>query len=450
MIAMLISFAIYLTVVIIALRNWSLAIGIMLSIRILIPSFVRTPIPPFSLNVSICLTLFVIIILKTIFQRKKRIERLNALYPCIKNYILFLFFIMLIPRDLPLTVQLPGWMKIIFIDLIPAFLICFYIKDQKQIKTILYFIYGSIFIAGIYGILSYIIKLNPYILITSIIYNNPLGQIEMSEEVRGALQGRTQGTLSAALSWGQIINILLLFLLMIKSYTKKRNFIVLFIILFLNAILCGSRTILLSAVIGIALALLSSPPRKILKYTFITLLSSIILFSIANNNKRYQIYVNTIEASLFFWNQQKSDDIEIKGSSVELRERQLEGSFNLIKNDLFSGLGQGWIDNDYQKNGLHPIMLGFESIIYRKLVETGLIGLIVWFLFYLSLYKTVSLYTKKHKININWKVMFIPYFISLIMTDSFESFYLFLSLIVLSYLYIKFSIVSKVSNKQSI
>lgn len=445
MIAMLISFAIYLTVVIIALRNWSLAMGIMLSIRILIPSFVRTPIPPFSLNVSICLTLFGIIILKTIFQKKKQITKSNALYPCIKNYILFLFFIMLIPRDLPLTVQLPGWMKIIFIDLIPALLICFYIEDQKQIKTILYFIYGSIFIAGIYGILSYIIKLNPYILITSIIYNNPLGEIEMSEEVRGALQGRTQGTLSAALSWGQIINVLLLFLLMIKSYIKKRNFIVLFIILFLNAILCGSRTILLSAVIGIALTLLSSPPRKILKYTFITLLSSIILFSIANNNKKYQIYVDTIEASLFFWNQQKSDDIGIKGSSVELRKRQLEESFSIIKNDLLTGVGQGWIDNDYQKNGLHPIMLGFESVIYRKLVETGLIGLLVWFIFYLSLYKTVSLYTKKYKVNINWKVMFIPYFISLIMTDSFESFYLFLSLIVLSYLYIKFSIVS---NKQ--
>lgn len=445
MTAMLISFAIYLTVVIIALRNWSLAMGIMLSIRILIPSFVRTPIPPFSLNVSICLTLFGIIILKTIFQKKKQITKSNALYPCIKNYILFLFFIMLIPRDLPLTVQLPGWMKIIFIDLIPALLICFYIEDQKQIKTILYFIYGSIFIAGIYGILSYIIKLNPYILITSIIYNNPLGEIEMSEEVRGALQGRTQGTLSAALSWGQIINVLLLFLLMIKSYIKKRNFIVLFIILFLNAILCGSRTILLSAVIGIALTLLSSPPRKILKYTFITLLSSIILFSIANNNKKYQIYVDTIEASLFFWNQQKSDDIGIKGSSVELRKRQLEESFSIIKNDLLTGVGQGWIDNDYQKNGLHPIMLGFESVIYRKLVETGLIGLLVWFIFYLSLYKTVSLYTKKYKVNINWKVMFIPYFISLIMTDSFESFYLFLSLIVLSYLYIKFSIVS---NKQ--
>lgn len=447
MIAMLISFAIYLTVVIIALRNWSLAIGIMLSIRILIPSFVRTPIPPFSLNVSICLTLFGIIILKTIFQRKKQITKSNALYPCIKSYILFLFFIMLIPRDLPLTIQLPGWMKIIFIDLIPAFLICFYIEDQKQIKTILYFIYGSIFIAGIYGILSYIIKLNPYILITSIIYNNPLGQIEMSEEVRGALQGRTQGTLSAALSWGQIINILLLFLLMIKSYIKKRNFIVLFIILFLNAILCGSRTILLSALIGIALTLFRNPLKKILKYTFITLLSSIILLSIANNNKKYQIYVDTIEATLFFWNQQKSEDIEIKGSSVELRKRQLEESFNLIKNDLFTGLGQGWIDNDYQKNGLHPIMLGFESVIYRKLVETGLIGFIIWLLFYLSLYKTVSLYTKKYEININWKVIFIPYFISLIMTDSFESFYLFLSLIVLSYLYIKFSIVL---NKQSI
>lgn len=396
MIAMLISFAIYLTVVIIALRNWSLAIGIMLSIRILIPSFVRTPIPPFSLNVSICLTLFGIIILKTIFQRKKQITKSNALYPCIKSYILFLFFIMLIPRDLPLTIQLPGWMKIIFIDLIPAFLICFYIEDQKQIKTILYFIYGSIFIAGIYGILSYIIKLNPYILITSIIYNNPLGQIEMSEEVRGALQGRTQGTLSAALSWGQIINILLLFLLMIKSYIKKRNFIVLFIILFLNAILCGSRTILLSALIGIALTLFRNPLKKILKYTFITLLSSIILLSIANNNKKYQIYVDTIEATLFFWNQQKSEDIEIKGSSVELRKRQLEESFNLIKNDLFTGLGQGWIDNDYQKNGLHPIMLGFESVIYRKLVETGLIGFIIWLLFYLSLYKTVSLYTKKY------------------------------------------------------
>lgn len=257
--------------------------------------------------------------------------------------------------------------------------------------------------------------------------------------MRGAIQGRTQGTLSHPLVWGQIINVLLLFLLMIKPYLKKSTFFIFFSILFLNAILCGSRTILLSALIGVGLTLLKSSPKKIIQYTVIGLLSAMIALNIASQNKKYQIYVDTIEATLFFWNQEKSDNIEIKGSSVELREKQLAETFRLIQNDLFTGLGQGWIDNDYQKNGQHPIMLGFESIIYRKVIETGLVGFIIWLIFYLRIYQTVSQYTKKNKIRINWKIIFFPYLISLIMTDSFESFYLFLCLITLLYLYIKIS-----------
>lgn len=437
---MFVSFAIYMTVVIIAMRNWALAIGLTLSIRILIPSFVRTPVPPFSLNVSICITLLAIIIVKMLFLRKKQIIIPNPVYPCIKNYILFLSVILLIPRDLSLAIQMPGWLKIVFIDLMPGFLICFCIKDKNQIKNILYFIYGSILLAGVYGILSYVIKLNPYVLGMSILYNNPFGQIEMFEEVRGALQGRTQGTLSHPLVWGQIVNVLLLFLLMIRTHIKKVIFMILFVVLFLNVIFCGSRAILLSAIIGIVLVLLRNPPKKIFKYIFITFLSSILLLGFASQNAKYQIYVDTIEATLFFWDQEKSDDIDIKGSSVELRLRQLDGSLYLIRNDLFTGLGQGWIDDDYQRNGLHPVMLGFESIIYRKMVETGLIGLIVWLFFYISLYKKVSRYTKKNKIELHWEVIFLPYLISLFMTDSFESFYLFLSLVMLSYLYINVSV----------
>lgn len=441
MTAMLVSFAIYILIVIIATRNIAMAIGFMFSIRILIPSFVRTPIPPFSLNISICLTIFAIILLKRILQKKQNIS--NLLYPYIKNYILFLLLLLLIPRELPISTQVQGWMKTIFIDLIPAILLCFCIKNTNQIKLVLYFIYGSFFIAGIYGILTYITKTNPYILVMSIIYDSPIeftGRI--LEEVRGALQGRTQGTLSHPLVWGQIVNVLLLFLLMIRTYINKYIFTSLFIILFLNAVFCGSRAILLSVIIGIIFVALENPPKKLIRYFVISLLGIIIGLNIASQNKKYQIYVNTIEATLFFWNQDKSDEIEIKGSSVELRQKQLTESFKLIENNLLTGLGQGWIDDDYQKNGLHPIMLGFESVIYRKIVETGCIGLILWFIFYFSMYRIVSLYTKKHKILCNWKIIFIPYLASLIMTDSFESFYLFISLIVLSYLYIKIYIES--------
>lgn len=439
MAAMLVSLTIYIIVTIAALRNFALAIGLMLSIRILIPSFVRTPILPFSLNISICLTMFGIAFLKKIISPHKTITLSNQLYTYIKSYILFLFIILFIPRDLSLSTQISGWMKIIFIDLIPAILLCLCVKNKEQIKIVLYFVYGSIFIAGIYGILSYIIKLNPYIVTLSILYDAPFDYTAILEEVRGAIQGRTQGTLSHPLVWGQIINVLLLFLLMIKPYLKKSTFFIFFSILFLNAILCGSRTILLSALIGVGLTLLKSSPKKIIQYTVIGLLSAMIALNIASQNKKYQIYVDTIEATLFFWNQEKSDNIEIKGSSVELREKQLAETFRLIQNDLFTGLGQGWIDNDYQKNGQHPIMLGFESIIYRKVIETGLVGFIIWLIFYLRIYQTVSQYTKKNKIRINWKIIFFPYLISLIMTDSFESFYLFLCLITLLYLYIKIS-----------
>lgn len=439
---MLLPLLIFIIITLVAIRNTSLAIGMMLAIRILIPSFVRTPIIPFSLNISLCLSITGIIILKYIILKKKK-GITTSLYPCIKNYIIFLFLLLFIPKDLSFSTQFSGWMKIIIIDLVPGLLLCFCIKDIKQIRKILYIIYGSICIAGIYGIFSYIIKLNPYIVTMSIIYDAPVDYTGILEEVRGAIQGRTQGTLSHPLVWGQIINVLSLFLLIIRKRIKKKIFIPIYTILFLNIVLCGSRSILLSNLIALLLIYIKLPTKKIVTYTSIGIIGSLIIFNIAKQNDNLKLYVATIEASVFFWNQEKSDEIEIKGSSVNLREKQLIESFNLIQNDFFTGLGQGWIDNYFSKNEKHPIMLGFESIIFRRLVENGVLGLIIWFFFYSQLYKRTLLYTKKSGIDI--KIIFIPYLVSLMMTDSFESFYLFLCLMVIlcQYIYLKKSEIRK-------
>lgn len=423
---MLISIAIFLCIVLITMRNTVLGISLSIAIRILIPSFVRTPF--LSLNASIDIAILFIVICKYLLYHKRFIIQKNTLISVIITYIVFTLLLALVNGGLPLSIRLPAWLKTLTIDFLPAILLYLCIRTDEQIQNVLYTIYGSIFIAGLYGIISYLIIANPYVSFLTLIFDAPVDYTIMIEEVRGALHGRTQGTLSHPLVWGQIVNVLSLFLLMVREKTNKWMFITLYGILLINVVLCGSRAILLANLIGLVIAFFQNSLKKVLLTMIAGYIVIISVISVLKDDPQYSIYVETIEATVFFWDQSKSENLGIHGSSVEMREEQLYGAFDLIKNNFLIGLGQGWINDNYQKHGLHPVMLGFESIIYRQLVENGILGLIAWFIFYFQLYvKTKNVTRKTCKLNI----IFWPYLVSLIMTDSFESFYLFLLLLII-------------------
>lgn len=406
-----------------------------LVIRILIPSFVRVPGISLSLNAALCFSLLSLLLLRELIGRKKTKDK-TFFYPLVMGWVFFLLCLLFIPRDLPLALQFSGWMKNTYTDLLLPVIVCFSVRNAWQVKRLCAILFGTVFIAGVYGIFTYVIKLNPYMIVMGLLANEPVSVTGMMSEVRGALEGRIQSTLSHPLVWGQIVNVFFCFLLLMRC--KRKLYLLLLAVLFLNLFLCGSRSVLLSGLMAIGLSVWQIPFKKLFAYALSGLVGLVVILNVARQNDELALYVDTVEATLFFWNQEKSDDIGVKGSSVSLRKDQLSGAFQLVGDCPLTGLGQGWIHNYQVTKGLHPVMLGFESVAYSKLVEIGMLGFVMWLAFYFRLYHKTVLFMKRHKVKYDVKIYFFPYFVSLLMTDSFESFYLFLVLIILLCKYVVF------------
>lgn len=84
-----------------------------------------------------------------------------------------------------------------------------------------------------------------------------------------------------------------------------------------------------------------------------------------------------------------SDDTETKGSSMAMRLDQLKGCFDIVESNILTGKGYGWSRWYNGLYGTHPKALWFESIIFSILVNTGIVGFIIWGYFVRGYYKYV-------------------------------------------------------------
>lgn len=180
---------------------------------------------------------------------------------------------------------------------------CFSVRNAWQVKRLCAILFGTVFIAGVYGIFTYVIKLNPYIIVMGLLANEPVSVTGMMSEVRGALEGRIQSTLSHPLVWGQIVNVFFCFLLLMRC--KRKLYLLLLAVLFLNLFLCGSRSVLLSGLMAIGLSVWQIPFKKLFAYALSGLVGLVVILNVARQNDELALYVDTVEATLFFWNQER-------------------------------------------------------------------------------------------------------------------------------------------------
>jgi hypothetical protein len=87
---------------------------------------------------------------------------------------------------------------------------------------------------------------------------------------------------------------------------------------------------------------------------------------------------------------------DVSGSSLTMRIQQFNGVLKEINGYEFFGKGYGWSSDYYTKNGDHPNILGFESILFVILCNFGFLGLFFWIVFYILLFRRI----KKYFINI--------------------------------------------------
>lgn len=338
-----------------------------------------------------------------------------------KSYLRLLYFLMayqfllLFITGIPFSLQLK--------NLILSFFTCYilYLLPLVSIDTamslgrvnkVLYFV---ILIVSLYGLLTFIMGQNPYFQYLRSIYPQSLDASSFMEDSRGVVSSRVFSTMAHPLCLGQILTLFFFYFRNIPSVLKNKAIykVGLYVIL-LTALLSGSRAVFFSIIVFYAFDLLSISNLKTELRTLISLITFVLIIILMVGGPALSELLAAYFGSLSF----DLDAGNMGGSSGSLRLFQLFRSFDIVNNNLFLGMGIGFVHEFGDK---YPEMLGYESIIFKKLIDEGLIGLFLYILFFIFLLK-LGRRTVKAKDFSRWSFCFMTsYIVSIVFTGDQQS-----------------------------
>jgi hypothetical protein len=474
---MLIFTAIGILISIIIFLNYSLGFTLVIALRILVPgTVVRFFLGPLdiSLNTFLSIMLFVALVLKKQYKGDTMPAKLihYILIFCISLFV----FIPFAPV-IPFMFQIKMVLQFIVVDLSIGLFAWYAIRNLQQVKCFCIIIFVSTFIGCVYGIFTYVIGENPYIILVNLMYDGFDFLSDFYDEGRGLLTSRISGTQDHPLTWGQMLGVILSFFFLMQHGDKKnvsqpiiRNkglsvlFFIGIVLILINIFLTGSRSALFVVFVCLGFVFLSFSLRKKIKYIVIggvCIFFTIIIISAYSSSSK----IDALIAYVSFWDEKKAENAEIGGSSVFMRTEQLNSTFEILEGgyQLF-GLGYGTAylaSPSVQRNQDAPIneltriqkindLLGFESVLFRKLVEQGCVGLFFFLYFYFKVYwfiRKKQIQQEKRKVFIV-DAFFLSYLGTIIITGIQGTFYLFflLSVLYLKYLHLTIIPESKILN----
>lgn len=188
-------------------------------------------------------------------------------------------------------------------------------------------------------------------------------------------------------------NSCLLFLFFLGFYLIKKFNIVIVGSLFLSVLgifLCGSRTVVLAFGAGVVIFLLSL--GKFSKKMNLYLTGASLLIVGYYLVPPIQNMVDTTIDTIILHNS------EVSGSSTEMRGEQLDGALLFFyKNPIFgNGFKYIFLDLGWGSGNKIQGMAGYESIAYSLLIERGLVGIIVYIVFFTTI---IFYFVKNLRIN---------------------------------------------------
>lgn len=256
-------------------------------------------------------------------------------------------------------------------------------------------LYATTTIVVLYAFYNYFSQSNPYMAYVTLVTN---AEVDMSnsfqESVRGALQGRVSSTFVHPLILGQCILLVTSYIIYKLNDSKLLIKWLVISVLFIVCFLTGSRSSLIPIIVSIAIYLFSldgSTRRKNMLFAAFLLAIALVITP--------KSYKETISNMVF--ENKESNSFQIGGSSLELRQRQLESAIKILGSDIIIGRGNGYVTSYGQRYAVE--MLGYESLVFRELFDNGVIGLVFFFCFYGILYIKLLRYanTKRNKYRVH-------------------------------------------------
>ena len=166
------------------------------------------------------------------------------------------------------------------------------------------------------------------------------------------------------------------------------------------------------------------------KYALIGIIVGVVFLNFFSN----KIIDNAIYSILYLFDDGMQQKLGVGGSSMELRAFQYyNGVLYLGNSSLLQGAGFGFPQYYYsfirnsELYGMDYRFAGFESFTLKILMDSGIIGLLCWCVYFYKIYRKVL----GNKI---YNMAYISvYVFAIIMTDASASLYLFFMLLVLNF-----------------
>lgn len=358
---------------------------ISLCCRVFLPHTVRLIVGGISVSIldvlSISLLLSFLIHKDEIESKMPRPIIMFLVIDVVSSFIL----VFLSSKYVPVNEQIYCLIKIKVVGETLLYAIAYYALSELDIDLITDRLMTVSIVCGIYGILGYFIRTNPYMSLISMTYlHEDAAALVFMDETRGFLTGRIMGTMDHPLSWGQYWDVVIPFCILTNNDENRGKLKVFVIIGIINVFLCGSRTALLALVIFGLFYLKFRGAGHAFKYIA---LGAILLFTVSIVTPSDTKIGKYMKATFLFWNKDIADNADISGSSIEMRLQQLALGYDVISNSILGGYGYRFRAYVEEEGAEIEGMLGYESVVLSELVERGILGVIVYFyLFGILLY----------------------------------------------------------------
>jgi hypothetical protein len=359
-----------------------------------------------SYNLFSLLILFIFVI-KSLYNKKA-----FDITP-IKPFLIYFFILLLIipfQTDTPLSFQISIWgQQFCKVVVVPFIVWNIFKYDNYALRLFKNVTIVCIIIVTLYGFfLTKTGGMNPYIVLIESIGGDKFDLNYYISDTR--IFGRISSVFLHPMTFALFLGLSLIFIYYYKDTIPKTITMVLLVAVLVMSFFCGVRSVLGALAIVCVYYLISIRNLKFLISAIIIFL--IIDFVLHNNNELYHYVLSIGDIN-------NNKGYVEGGSSIGMRLSQLNGCFNEIKNDPILGKGYGWVYYYEELHGDHPVILGFESLIFVVLCNEGLLGVGVWIIFGVLIFQTIKKLSSNKMDEISLKSLFVFYIIYSIVTGEY-------------------------------
>lgn len=294
--------------------------------------------------------------------------------------------------------SIPKFVTLLFREFITTYFVLivgfFSVKNVNSFRPFLHVAFISLIIITLFGIVNYVTKESTMLdwILGSAVQN----EVSVGGKFTESFRFRTQSLFIQPFDYGYICLVILL--AHVYGFTRKlvsgnRLIAVLLMALF-GVLSCACRTVMACFFFGfVAFMSLYLKGNRAPVIVGLIIIMGIFLYAF------FPFFHSRMD---FFMSIFSLSDNEFGGSSIELRAEQLASVFNYLDGHYWFGRGYDffWIDLQFSKgleNSLAPDLYGLEGVHLAYLLERGIIGYVLYLLFFVLLLSFILRHRKSNR-----------------------------------------------------